>query len=533
MNESAQNRPGWRAALYIRLSREDGHDESYSVKNQRDLLLEYAGSRGGEFEVAGIYADDGHTGTDSERAGFLSLLKDVKSRKVNCVIVKDLSRLSRNYWEAGFYLEQLFLSLDVRFISLEAPALDSYRDPGRMNSILVPLQNVINDDFCRQTSLKIRGVLDSKRRRGEFIGAFAPYGYRKDPADRHRLLIDEEAARVVRDIYGWFVRGASHNGIVRRLNALGIPCPSAYKLSSGLSYRNPNARPDTRLWCAATVRRILTDRTYLGDLVQGRFRVKSYKVHTQIRTPESEWFIVPGSHEPVVSAELFQRAQELQKRTVHIPPACREPALFSGFLRCADCGKSMSRSKMKNRVYYYCRTYKDASKAACTRHTIREDRLERAVLAALRLLVSLAVQKEAVAAAVEAFPFGGESGARLSSMLQSRERELERTLFYKRSLYETLRDGDLSPGDYRALRRRYEQREKELRRSLDVIREEAGKPRAGNGVSPDWAAFQKDGSLPSLTRGLLTELVDTISVGENGAVRIHLRCSDPLPHFPP
>ena len=203
----------WRVALYIRLSKEDGHDISYSVENQKQRLMQYLDISEDEMELVDIYIDDGYTGTDSDRDDFQRMLSDIRAKRVNCVIVKDPSRLSRNYIEAGHYMEHLFVTLDVRFISLELPALDSYKFPEQMNSIAVPIQNVVNDDFCRQTSIKIRGVLDNKRKNGEFIGAFAPYGYLKDPDDRHKLIVNPETAPIVKNIFTWFLEGMSKSGI--------------------------------------------------------------------------------------------------------------------------------------------------------------------------------------------------------------------------------------------------------------------------------------------------------------------------------
>jgi Site-specific recombinases, DNA invertase Pin homologs len=512
--------------FYVRLSKEDGHDESYSVKNQRDLLQEYVDRSDEEFTIVDTYTDDGHTGTDSDRKNFMRLLQDVKDRKVNCVIVKDLSRLSRNYCEAGFYLEQLFTSLDVRFISLEYPALDSYKHPEQMNSVLVPMQNVINDDFCRQTSLKIRSVFNMKRRRGEFIGAFAPYGYLKDPTDRHSFIVDEEAAQTVGYIFTWFNAGMSKNGIVQRLNSLGILCPAAYKRSKGINYQNPHDKFGNTLWCAASVTKILKDRTYLGDMVQGRYRIKSYKVHTQILTPEVEWFIVEGTHEPIIDKDIFEKAQSLQKRDTRTAPQKKDVYLFSGFIRCADCGKSMSRSKMKDHVYYYCRTYKDASKTACTKHTIRHDKLEQAVLASIRIQVALAITMDEMLSEINAAPHAGKQ-PKLDDTLKNREKELGKIARYKRSLYQSLQDGDISREDYALMRRRYGEEIDQLKQVIERLKEERRIIAQGvDTENPFLTRFKKNGNIDALTRDILAELVETVLVHEGGNIIIRFNFAD-------
>ncbi len=221
----------WKAGKYIRLSKEDmgrGSDDSNSVLNQKKLLDEYCQEHSGEFTGTVEYTDDGCSGTDTNRSGFQALIADVMNKEINCVIVKDLSRLSRNYSDAGSLIENLFVQMSVRFISL-AERIDSFKDPDSVSGLVVPITNVMNDNFCYQTSKKIRQVFDYKRRNGEFIGGFAVYGYMKNPQDKHSLIIDEEAAEVVRNIYTWFLGGMSKNAIVRHLNKYGTLCPSEYK----------------------------------------------------------------------------------------------------------------------------------------------------------------------------------------------------------------------------------------------------------------------------------------------------------------
>lgn len=219
----------WKCGKYKRLSKEDGHDVSYSIENQ-DAILDYYLANHPEIQVVDNYQDDGRTGTDSDREDFQRLLADIYAKKINCVIVKDLSRLSRNDYECGHYLEYVFVSLDVRFISVELPALDSYLRPEEISSIATKMQSYMNDQHCYQTSIKIRNVLDMKRSMGQFIGAFAPYGYLKDPENYHKLVINPETAPIVQDIFQWYVyEGMNKNAIARKLIALGIPSPTAYK----------------------------------------------------------------------------------------------------------------------------------------------------------------------------------------------------------------------------------------------------------------------------------------------------------------
>ena len=237
----------WKPALYIRLSREDGdREESNSIASQRELLTEFADAQT-DMAAPRLYTDDGYTGTDFDRPNFQRMIDDLRAGVVNCVIVKDLSRFGRNYVGVGEYLEHIFPLLNVRFISV-SDNVDSFVDPRSVNSLIVPFKNIINDEYCRDISNKVRASLDLKRRQGKFIGSFASYGYRKDPDDHSHLLIDEPAAAVVRDIFDWFIGGTSVLGIAKKLNAMGIPNPSAYKRQQGMNYCHPASdKLDTRI----------------------------------------------------------------------------------------------------------------------------------------------------------------------------------------------------------------------------------------------------------------------------------------------
>lgn len=374
----------WRVGLYIRLSREDGRGESLSVQNQRKILLDYLAQEfQGRWELAGIFVDDGLTGTDDSRESFQAMIAQVKAGKINCVVCKTLSRAFRNYADQGYFLEEFFPRHRTRFISLGNPRVDSFLDPEAVQlGLEIPINGILNDRYAAKTSADVRRTLDMKRRRGEFIGSFAPYGYAKDPADRNALRPDPAAARVVEEIFRRRLEGEGRGTIAQALNARGEPNPTAYKARQGSRYRRPGP-PGDGLWSAATVGRILRNPVYAGTLVQGRQRVVSYKVHETISLPPEEWFVVEGTHTPLVPPALFQRVQALEARPVRTPPGRGEPHLFAGFLRCADCRRAMTRKTARGLVYYTCSTYRRKSKTACTKHTIREEALAAAAAQAL------------------------------------------------------------------------------------------------------------------------------------------------------
>ncbi len=522
----------WIAGLYIRLSKEDGNDESLSVKNQRELLLQHIERLRQEdadnYLLYDSYIDDGMTGTDYDRTGFKRLLADVEAKKVNMVIVKDLSRPFRNYADQGYFLEEFFPRHDVRFISLGLPPLDSYRDPDMMNNIAVPIQGVINDNHCRETSLKVRQVFDMKRRRGQFIGAFAPYGYCKDPRDKSRFVVDEEAAQVVVQIFLWFLGGMSKNGIVHKLNELGVLCPSLYKRSKGMRYQNPNMSKQP-LWSLRTVAGILKDQTYVGDMVQGRYRVKSYKIHTQAATPKEDWFIVEGTHEPVIARDIFEKALALQTRDTRAAPNSGQLYLFCGFLRCADCGMGLSRhtAHAGQDVRYYCSTYKNRSKAACTKHTIRHVRLEEAVLLAIQQQIVIGVETDALIAAVDAAPAPKGQAIQLDMQIKDREAELQKIARYQQHLYEDWKEGDISREEYRTMKEEYSHRMLRLNDILkNLYQEKTDMGKQAGTQDLLLYCLKQNGTIDTLTRELLAALVERVEVHEGGDIVIRFRFCD-------
>ena len=520
----------WKPALYIRLSREDGdREESNSIASQRELLTEFTNAQT-DMTAPRLYTDDGCTGTDFDRPDFQRMLDDLRTGTVNCVIVKDLSRFGRNYVGVGEYLEHIFPLLGVRFISV-SDNVDSFTDPRSVNSLIVPFKNIINDEYCRDISNKVRASLDLKRRQGKFIGSFASYGYRKDPNDHSRLLIDEPAAAVVRDIFDWFIGGTSVLGIAKRLNERGIPNPSAYKRQHGMNYRHPASDKLDDLWPDSSVRRILRNPLYTGTMVQGKNRIKSYKLHVSEAVPKDEWISVESTHEAIISNELFDKAQSLFARDMRTAPAQKQVYLFSGFLRCADCGKAMNRKLISqpHRDYYYyiCSTFKKQHSGACTKHTIRSDRLEQAVLETLRSQIALAVEMDELIAEINRSGARSRSADHLQTERAQLATERERIEQMKLSLYPDWKAGDISREEYHRLKEQFEQQQARLDTRLTSL--QAHIDEVQNGVDETnsfLSQFAKYRSLQTLTREAVVELIDMIYVHEGGKITIKFKFSD-------
>lgn len=522
----------WKMAAYIRLSKEDlqkikrGLDCSNSVANQRGMLHDFYENHMEEFESYTEYVDDGHTGTDTDREHFQEMMADIMNRKINCVVVKDLSRLARNYSDAGSLIDNLFVQMGVRFISL-AENVDSYLDPDSVSDIKVPITNVMNDNYCFQTSKKIRQVFDYKRRNGQYIGAFAPFGYVKAPDDKHQLIVDPDAAEVVKLVYSLFLQGSSKRAVSFYLNEHGIPSPSAYRRLKGLP--TPSDPADNPMWGARMIHEILTNEIYTGDLVQGRRRVKSYKVHQIEAVPEEDWVRVPNTHEAIIDRETFEKVKGLLKRDTRTSPNGRQVHLFSGFLRCADCGKALTRSLSGRYVYYACSTYKNRSRTACTMHSIKHNRLEAAVLFAIQQQVHLAVSYSETIAMINTAPVKKCQSQRLDDLIAAKERELTKITRYKQGLYQDWKDGEISRDDYHYMKADYERQTITLTAVLKNLTEERAE--LANGVDnthPALVAFMKYQNIDTLTRDILVELVDYIKVYENGNISVRFKFADEL-----
>lgn len=375
------------AAIYLRLSSADGPEaESDSIQNQRSFLREWAQQH--DVAIVREFVDDGHTGTDFARPGFQELNQCLMDGSVRCVIVKDLSRLGRNYAETGRYLEEIFPRLGIRFIAVN----DQYDSASNTDSVqqMAVFKNVFNDLYAADASAKVRTSLGILKRQGKFLGRQAPYGYRIDPGDRYHLLPDEETAPTVRRIFALFLGGASRTRIAKVLNREGVPSPAVHKRMTDKSRRF------TGLWNAEIIRRILSHPVYQGDMAQQFTRTINYKVHNRRRVAPEDWIVVENTHTPLVSREEFALAQQMQQ--VRTYESTDHPHLLTGIAYCADCGRPLYAKKRGKYWYLNCYGYyRDPAAHHCTSHSIREDVVMQAVVDALRTLAQNQVDSKAMA----------------------------------------------------------------------------------------------------------------------------------------
>lgn len=520
----------WKAAEYLRISREDGDkEESDSIGSQKDITHEYV-EQNDDIVFVDEYIDDGWTGTNFDRPDFERMVSDIKNGAVNCIIVKDLSRLGRNYILVGQYLEMIFPLLNIRFISV-VDRIDSVKDPASINNALVSFKNVMNDEYCRDISNKVRASLDRKRGKGEFIGSFASYGYAKDPEDRHHLVIDPIAAEVVRSIYQWFLGGMSIIGIAKKLNRLGVPNPTMYKKQLGLNYRHPEGELGDGLWPDSSVKRILKNRIYTGDMVQSKTKIKSYKVQVCTNVPEEKWVIVPDTHEAIVPREQFETVQQLLRRDTRTAPGAAHVSIFGGYIRCADCRRAMGKKSAvqpyKKYYYYVCQTFRKGGKAACTKHTIREEKLYQAVLTTIQAQIQLAVSMDDVLQELKAKDIRARRSSRLEAMLEGKKQEHAKISQFKIDLYPDWKSGIISKSEYLSLKEKFDKQLEQIEEAAANIKEEIKQYRETASVENQFIKhFLKYRNITELSREVIVELIEMIYVHEGGTITIDFKYQD-------
>ena len=522
----------WNTALYIRLSREDGDKaESNSIASQREILKEYL-KRCPDMELVDIYSDDGYSGTNFDRPDFSRMMEDVYSGKINCIVVKDLSRFGRNYIEIGNYLDNVFVRQRVRFVALN----NNYDNLSAGNNVVsnlltLSITNVTNESQAASTSVNVRGTLNLRRQQGKFIGSFATYGYLKDPDDKHRLVIDEETAPIVRMIFKRFIAGESIIGIAKDLNEMGIPNPSMYKKLKGFNYKHPSGRSNDGLWPDSSVRRILQNRMYVGDMVQGKNTTMSYKIKQCRAIPKDEWIIVEGTHEPIIDRETFDNAQALFNRNIRKSPQKKEVDLFSGLVRCADCKRAMNKKTNKHSYgtyhYYRCVTARKMRKSACSNHTIRIDKLEQAVLLTIQKMIDTAVNMSELLQQINNNTKRKNESGHLEKTLKIHIGEREKVVTMIADLYPDWKGGVITKDEYQVLKERLNDKLKVLDEKIKSLNKSAEQFKNGITEENDFIShFKKYGNIETLTRPLLTELVEEIFVHEGGDIEISFKFQD-------
>ena len=505
--------PKYKATAYIRLSYTDDHSsESDSVSNQRKLIENFV-ERNPDIEVVSEKIDDGYSGIIFDRPAFKEMMQDVTDGNINCVIVKDLSRLGREYIETGRYLRRVFPAYGVRFIAI-TDSIDTAHDSG--DDLTVSVKNIMNEAYCRDISIKTRSSLDVKRRNGDFVGAFPVYGYMKAEDNKNLLVPDPYASRVVCDIFRMRLEGASASKIASELNRLGILSPLAYKKNNGLPYAKKGYadKADCK-WSATTIIRILQDETYTGTLVQGKQGTPHYKIKQMEQRPASEWVRVPDAHEALIARQDFELVQRIKGLDTRTSPNEDTVYLFSGILICGCCGSRMTRktnrANGKEYHYYYCPTGK---KKGCAHPVmLKESSLIDCVRDSLKAYIGNIASLEALLTGIDQTSINQALAKEYSDHITDNERRLEQVLEFKARLYESLVGGMLTKEEYASYKAKYTKQAEDIRESVRVLKEKLTEVLENRSERNRWISqFTQFSTLETLDRRALIHMVQSIRV---------------------
>ena len=519
----------YQAALYIRLSKEDGDkEESNSVSNQRDLIYSFLEDKG-DIQVCEEKVDDGYSGVGFDRPALNSMLEDVKQGKINCIIVKDLSRFGRNYIETGRYIQQIFPFMGVRFI-----AINDHYDSGHMDSqadnMLLPFKNLMNDSYSRDISIKVRSQIEVRQKRGDYTGSFPVYGYFRDQERKGKLVIDPVAAEVVRDIFDMRIKGCNNRRIADYLNEHGIPSPMEYKMLLHWRYTTSFKLKPQAKWSSMAVERILKNEIYTGVMVQGKEKTLNYKVKKRIKVSKEDWIRVEHTHEAIIAKEDFAVVQKRMLRDTRTAPGGTKLHLFSGFLRCGGCGGNMVRKKIRSAkgeyCYYICSSNKNDT-SVCSSHRIREDGLSRAVPEMLRTHLFLIITMDELKEMIGKLPLQEREAQRRCRQLEERRKELTRYQKLKISVYEDYKEALLTKREYLEMKEDYEGSCRQMEKAIETLeREVCSLVKESRPHSPWIERLKERGTISELDRGLLAMTVEEIIVMDSEHIQVHFQYRD-------
>lgn len=450
----------------------------------------------------------------------------IKSGKINCIVVKDLSRLGRNYIEMGKYLEQIFPMMGIRFIAINDNYDNANSESSDSDSIVVPFKNLLNDSYCRDISIKVRSQLDMKRRKGEFIGGYAIYGYCKDKRNKNRLVVDEYAADIVRSIYRRKLEGMSAQAIAEQLNSENVLAPSEYKRLCGLNYHSGFKAGTHAKWQAIQVLRILKNEVYTGTMVQGRRQKINYKIKKIRDVEESGWIRVPNMHEAIIPQKLFDTVQEVLKLDTCASKGQQTVNLFSGIVRCGGCGQNMVRRTVskngKKYIYLHCVTNHNG--LGCSSHLISESKLAEVVLAALQGKVQQISGLEHRLDEINEIPKNERRLKSVEEHLKMLEQEEQKYQTLRRQLYEDMSSGIVSKEEYKEFSHSFNEKVETIRKAkVEMNRQRDCLNNLDVEHLPWIEDFKSYQNLTSLNRRVLVELVESITVYDKEHIHIQYR----------
>lgn len=511
----------YHAALYIRLSKEDeAEGPSQSVTNQKSLLNEFV--RQHRLPVYDTYIDDGWSGTNFDRPDFQRMIGDIEARKVNMVITKDLSRLGRDYIMTGYYMERYFPEKRVRYISL----LDGI-DTGVESTAndITPFRAIMNDMYAKDISKKIKSVKRDKQRKGQFIGGKPVYGYKMHPTEKNKIIIDEEAAPIVRHIFSLALDGMSCRKIAALLNEEGVPTPAAY---CGWKVGNPG--PYTGLWSSERISDMLQNETYIGNMVQGRQVKISYKSRKCLKQPRENWIIVEGTHEPLVDKETFQKVRMLVESRKHTRSRTYD-FLLKGLILCHECGYPLAVLNRKNaageeRLFFVCRTYQRFTKAGvCTCHSIKEQTVTDAVIGKVREICEAYLNLDELLPMAQKAVEEAQRQDDAEAEIQSVQSRIEGMTANLDKIYMDKLEGILGVADFQRIYQNVMADRAKLEEKLKRLQEQRQEP--GKAEQQARELVQRFLESPFTSREMLVSLIERVELSEEKHVYIKFRFKEP------
>jgi len=510
------------AVMYLRLSKEDGEKvESNSISNQREIINSYV--KRNQITMVKEYVDDGYSGANFDRPNFKEMISDAYDKKFDTIIVKDLSRFGRDYIEAGKYIQRIFPENEIRFISVN----DNYDSKSAdMNDthLILPIKNFINDSYCRDISNKVKSSQKIKREKGDFISAFAPYGYKKSDENKNKLVVDEQAAPNIKNIFDMKLMGYSSKAIADELNHLGVLTPRKYKESQGFKCNGfQNIKGGN--WSAKAVNRIIENEVYIGNTLQGKSITLNYKNKKQIEKEKEEWIRVEDTHEAIISKEVFAIANTMLKRDLNNSRGKDKIDIFTGMLFCKECGSSLIRRTVKYKereeVFYICSKYN--KEKSCSRHSIKEETLIKAVSKIIKSYIEF---NEKLYFKVQLIDINRNLKDNQIAILK-REKAMTEELLS--SLYLDLKEDVISKEEYQLFRKNYVEKLTKLDESIQyrLKRQEDTKYKIDENKS--WIIdINRYKNLSEIDRLSVVMLIDKIYISEDKTIDVRFNHTEEL-----
>ena len=522
------------AAVYLRLSKEDedlrevkDKKESNSIANQKALILKTLESMP-DVTLYDIYIDDGFTGLNFERPNFQRMCEDIYNGRVNMVIVKDLSRLGRDYIDSGRYVKKIFPSYHVRFVSV-LDHFDSLTATQSDVNLLIPVKNFVNDNYSRDISGKVRSHQEVMRENGLYVGSHVAYGYKKLETDRNRIIPDEYAADIVRKIFDWKLKGLSSASIADKLNGLGVAAPSEYKRQIGGNYKSGFQKNRKAKWSAVAINRILKNKIYIGVLEQGKRKKVNYKLNKVVERPETEWAVKENTHEAIISKADFENVAKLLNLDTRKSPEEETLFMLSGLMFCGECGRSMvrrcNRYKDKQSVYYICATYNKGK--GCSRHSIAQSVIENILLDAIKRHIEHVARLEELLNTIRDREVNYDDIVANDREILAKYKELDQCKKVEMSLHRDLAAGIISIKEYEQFKNNFARKSAEIEETIRKLQQEIETVFEEGLFADEWIdTFTKTGNITSLDRSIVLSLVEKITVYEENRIEITFKYQD-------